>query len=44
MSEELILEQEMDMPENWVSDTVLIRDGKGNIIEVKADDDIEGGE
>lgn len=42
MSEEiLILEQECDMPENWVSNTILERDGKGNIIERLIPDDVE---
>lgn len=42
MDEEiLIFEQEMDEPENWVSNTILIRDGKGNIIERLIPDDIE---
>lgn len=42
MNEELILEQEMDTPADWVSDTILIRDGKGEIIEVEIPDDEEG--
>lgn len=44
MNEEMIFEQEMDTPDGWESNTILVRDGKGRIIEVKADDDIEGGE
>lgn len=43
MNEEiLIFEQEMDEPENWVSNTILIRDGKGHVIEVTVPDDKEG--
>lgn len=33
MNEEIIYEQELDIPENWVSNIILERDGKGNIIE-----------
>lgn len=43
MEENMILESELDTPENWVSNTILIRDGKGNIIEVQVSDDIEEG-
>ena len=44
MNEELNIqyENEIDTPENWVSNTILIRDGKGNIIEVEVPDDMEG--
>lgn len=42
MDEEFILEQELDMPENWISNTILTRDGKGNIIEIDVPDDEEG--
>jgi len=42
MSDEVIIyEQECDIPENWESNTILIRDGKGNIIEREIPDDIE---
>lgn len=41
MEEEMIFEQEMDTPENWISNTVLVRDGKGNIIEIETPDDEE---
>ena len=41
MNEELILEQEMDTPENWISNTILMKDGKGNVIEIKTPDDEE---
>lgn len=43
MDEELILEEEMDTPENWISNTILTRDGKGRIIEVNVPDDNEEG-
>lgn len=42
MNEEIVYEQELDTPENWVSDTILVRDGKGNIIEITVPDDEEG--
>jgi len=42
-NENSLLEQEMDTPENWVSNTILIRDGKGNIIEIEVNDDTEEG-
>lgn len=41
MNEEIIYEQELDTPENWVSNTILERDGKGNIIERLIPDDGE---
>lgn len=37
----LLFEKECDIPENWESNTILIRDGKGNIIEREIPDDIE---
>ena len=37
----LLFEKECDTPENWESNTILIRDGKGNIIECEIPDDIE---
>jgi len=40
--EEIIYEKELEIPENWISNTILIRDGKGNIIEIEAPDDEEG--
>lgn len=40
-NENIIYEQELDTPENWVSDTILVRDGKGNIIEITVPDDKE---
>lgn len=42
MNEEIIYEKELEIPENWVSDTILERDGKGNIIERLIPDDEEG--
>ena len=42
MNEEIIYEKELEMPENWVSNTILERDGKGNIIERLIPDDEEG--
>ena len=41
MNEELILEKEMDTPKEWKTNTILMRDGKGNIIEIEAPDDEE---
>lgn len=41
MDKEIIYEKELDTPENWVSDTILERDGKGNIIERLISDDEE---
>lgn len=41
MNEEIIYEKELETPKNWVSNTILERDGKGNIIEVEAPDDEE---
>ena len=41
MNEEIIYEQELETPENWVSNTILERDGKGIIIERLISDDIE---
>lgn len=42
MNEENIYEKELEMPENWISNTILERDGKGNIIERLIPDDEEG--
>lgn len=39
--EEMIFENEMDMPQDWVSNIILERDGKGNIIERVILDDTE---
>lgn len=40
----LFLEKEMDTPKDWVSNIILERDGKGNVFEIKIEDDDEGGE
>lgn len=42
MNEEIIYEQESDIPDNWISNIILMRDGKGNIIEIQVPDDKEG--
>lgn len=39
--EEMIFENEMDMLQDWVSNIILERDGKGNIIERVILDDTE---
>ena len=41
-NEIIILEQEGDMPEDWVTDQIFLRDGKGDIVEVDVPDDKEG--
>lgn len=41
MDEKLILEKEMNAPLFWKTDTIFIRDGKGNIIEIEVPDDKE---
>lgn len=41
MIEELIFENEMEIPDNWESNTILIKDGKGNVIEREIPDDTE---
>lgn len=41
MKEDILYENEMDMPEDWLSDIILERDGKGNIIEHIIPDDEE---
>lgn len=41
MEENIIFEQEMDTPVDWITNTILTRDGKGNIIEVEVYDDEE---
>ena len=38
---DLILEQEGDMPENWVSDVVYVRNAEGKLVEVEIPDDTE---
>ena len=42
MDEELIIfEQEGDEPENWETDTIFIRNNKGEVVEVNIPDDKE---
>ena len=41
MEENIFYEQELDIPDNWESNIILIRDGKGNIIEREIPDDVE---
>lgn len=41
MEENLIFEKELDTPENWISNTILIKDEKGNVIKREIPDDIE---
>ena len=41
MIEELIFEKEMEIPNDWDSNIILIKDGKGNVIEREIPDDIE---
>ena len=36
------LEQEMDTPETWVNNRILVRDGKGRSVELEVPDDGEG--
>lgn len=35
------LEQEQEKPSNWVTNIILIRDGKGNVISQEIEDDPE---
>lgn len=37
----LELERESDAPENWEANTIFVRDGKGNVLEVEIPDDEE---
>lgn len=41
LNETIIYEQECNIPENWESNIILIKDGKGNVIEREIPDDIE---
>lgn len=43
MNEDIIYEKELDLPEDWAGDTILVRDGKGNVVEIEVPDDIEEG-
>lgn len=38
------LERESDMPENWVSNRIKVRDGRGRVVELTIPDDEEGDE
>jgi len=38
-----IFEKELDLPEDWAGDAILMRDGRGKIIEMEIPDDIEEG-
>ena len=40
--EEIIFEQENGEPEDWVQNVVFVRDGKGNMVELKIPNDEEG--
>lgn len=42
MDENIILEKEMNAPENWETNIILTRDGKGQIVEIKISNDEEG--
>lgn len=44
MSRNLILERESDAPENWETDVILHRDGRGNVLNVAVPDDEEASE
>ncbi len=39
-----ILEIENGKPADWEDNVILVRDGKGNVIEIDVPDDEEGGE
>lgn len=41
MEDELIFEMEQEIPENWESNRIIERDGRGRIIEVNIPDDKE---
>lgn len=41
MKEKIIYEMEMNVPQDWVSNVIFERDGKGNIIELEIPDDKE---
>lgn len=41
MLDNIIYEQELETPQNWVSNMILERDGKGNIFERIIEDDEE---
>lgn len=39
--EVIIYEKEMEIPDGWESNIILIKDGKGNVIEREIPDDVE---
>ena len=39
MNEDMIFEKEMDAPENWSGDVILLRDGRGMVFEMEVPDD-----
>jgi len=41
MDDKLILECESDAPENWETDVILCRDGRGEVLTVDVPDDEE---
>ena len=41
MEKKLILERESDAPENWETEVILQRDGRGNVVSVDVPDDEE---
>ena len=41
MDDKLILEREGDAPENWETEVILHRDGRGNVLTVDVPDDDE---
>lgn len=43
MNEDIIYEKELDLPDDWDGDIILVRDGKGDIIELDIPDDVEEG-
>lgn len=42
--EKIILEREGDAPENWETEVILQRDGRGNVLNVDVPDDEEANE
>ena len=44
MDDKIILEREGDAPENWETEVILHRDGRGNVLNVDIPDDEEASE
>ena len=44
MDDKIILEREGDAPENWETEVILHRDGRGNVLNVDVPDDEEASE